>query len=268
MSFPSTRPRGLIVSAKNSAQIRFDTYLAAQGLVVSRHQAGDLIRRRQVKLDGRICEQADKRLDVNGRYRIQLLIAQPYVSRGGYKLAAALDTFKLPVKDRLAFDIGASVGGFTDVLVRRGARQIVALDVGTQMLSSQLAEQTNILAFNRSDIRTFVWPPHLSLPDLIVADLSFISLTKIMPALVKFCHATTDVLVLAKPQFETQAGELSKGVIKNQAQRREILRGFEAWLKSNDWRILAKTDAGLKGLKGNLERFYLLKSCVIQSKRH
>ena len=248
------------MSDKNKPQIRFDAYLAARGLVASRHQATDLIRRRLVKLDGHICDRADKRLTVDGRYRIQLLAGKPYVSRGGDKLAPALDVFRLPVTGRLAFDIGASAGGFTDVLLRRGASLVVALDVGRQALSPLLAGRERILAFPQTDIRDFVWPDGLPLPDLIVADLSFISLRKVMAELAAFCRPESDVLLLVKPQFEGQPDELNAGIVKNQTRRREILSHFEAWLKGNGWRVLGKSDAAVKGMKGNLERFYWVRS--------
>ena len=249
------------MNAASKRRIRFDTYLARQGLVTSRHQAADLIRRRQVKLDGFICDQPDRRLDPAARYRVRLLIDVAYVSRGGYKLAAALDTFGIQVAGRLAFDVGASAGGFTDVLCRRGARHVVALDVGRQPLDPTLASLEQVRAFNRTDIRVFSWPEDLPLADLITVDLSFISLTKIMPCLAGFCRPDTDVLLLAKPQFEAGAGELNRGLVKNRVQRREILSCLEGYLKASNWRVLAKTDAAIEGLKGNLERFYLVRYC-------
>ena len=253
------------MNAVSKRRIRFDTYLAHQGLVASRHQAADLIRRRQVKLDGFICNQPDRRLDPAGRYRVRLLTDVAYVSRGGYKLAAALDTFSMQVEGRLAFDVGASAGGFTDVLCRRGARHVVALDVGRQPLNPALDSLERVRAFNRTDIRSFVWPEDLPLPDLITVDLSFISLTKVLSSLAGFCRPDTDVLLLAKPQFEAGAGALNRGLIKNRIQRREILSRLEEYLKESNWRVLAKTDAAIEGLKGNLERFYLVRFCGFDS---
>ena len=255
------------MSAASKRRIRFDTYLVRQGLVVSRHQATDLIRRRQVKLDGFICDQPDRRLDPAGRYRIRLLSSEAYVSRGGYKLAAALDTFGVQVEGRLAFDVGASAGGFTDVLCRRGARRVIALDVGSQPLNPSLAKLEQVMVFNRTDIRVFSWPEDLPLPNLMTVDLSFISLTKVLPFLAGFCRPETDVLLLAKPQFEAGAGELSRGLVKNRTQRRDILRHLERHFKENNWRVMAKTDAAIEGLKGNLERFYLVRFCGFGSKR-
>ena len=244
------------MSGKSSSRVRFDAYLAAKGLAASRHQATDLIRRRLVKLDGRVCDQPDKRLPVTGRYRIQLLSGRPYVSRGGDKLAAALEAFSLPVAERLAFDVGAGAGGFSDVLLRRGACLVVALDVGRQGLSPRLGGRERILAFPATDIRDFAWPDGLPLPDLIVADLSFISLKKVMAELAVFCRPKSDVLLLAKPQFEGRPADLNAGIVKNQARRREILAQLEAWLKNNGWRVMGKSNAAVKGLKGNTERFY------------
>ena len=248
----------LIVNVKNS-KIRLDEYLVLKKLVASRHQAGDLIKRKQVKVNGRFIDKPAFRLDLSLKQRVQLKLAKPYVSRGGYKLASVAETLNLSFKNKLVLDVGANQGGFTDFALRRGAEFVVAVDVGKQALAPNLVLRENVRSFNQIDIRDFVWPEDLHLPDVIIADLSFISLTKILDDLLKFCQQKTEVLVLAKPQFEAEGYDLQKGIVKNQAQRREILKRLESWFKDNTWVVHAKSDSQITGLKGNLERFYLLK---------
>lgn len=243
---------------EKNKRIRLDEYLVFKKMVASRHQAADLIRRRLVKINGRHADKPATRLDPNQRWRIQLQLKQSYVSRAGYKLEAAAETFQLDFKGKTVFDVGAHKGGFSDYALRAGAKRVVAIDVGRQALDPALLSRPEILAFTRTDVRDFVWPDALALPDFIIVDLSFISLTKALGHLTKFCQANTWVLALAKPQFEAEGFELRAGVIKNQAQRREILKRLEAWFKDNRWAVLKKADSALAGLKGNLERFYLL----------
>ena len=252
------------MAAKNN-RIRFDEYLVLKKNINSRHHAADLIRRKQVKLNGRIIDKPALRLDLNRRQRIQLQTGQLYVSRGGYKLESANKILNLSFKDKIILDAGAHQGGFTDFILRQRAGYVVAVDVGRQALSPSLSSRDNVLAFTQTDIRDFVWPQHLALPDYIVVDLSFISLTKVLADLLKFCHQTTQVLVLAKPQFEAEGYTLRKGIVKNKLQRKAILGRLEIWFRENQWIVKMKTDSKITGLKGNLERFYLLKPVRIGS---
>lgn len=240
--------------------IRFDEYLVLKKLVSSRHHAADLIKRKQVKLNDRIVDKPAFRLDPNSRQRILLKSGRPYVSRAGYKLEAAAETLGLRFKGKIVFDAGAHQGGFTEFALRRSAKSVVAVDVGRQELAPSLRQNENIFAFTQTDVRDFVWPAQLDLPDLIVVDLSFISLTKVLDSLLRFCHAKTEILLLVKPQFEAEGYTLQAGVVRNRLQRRAILKRFEVWLKTNNWVVLGKTDSKVAGLKGNLECFYLLKS--------
>ena len=245
-----------------SDKVRFDEYLAAEKLVGSRHQAADLIKRGQVKLNGRTITKPALRLDLGRKQRVQIKTGRLYVSRAGYKLAAAAETLGVDFKGKVVLDAGAHLGGFTDVICQSQAATVVAVDVGKEALAAHLRQKDNVLSFNRTDIRDFGWPKQLALPDIIVADLSFISLTKVLDGLRRFCRSRTEVLVLAKPQFEAEGYDLQGGVVKNNLQRRAILRRLEAWFKENGWVVLGKTDSKVAGLKGNLERFYLLRPPV------
>ena len=239
--------------------LRFDEYLVAEKLVGSRHQAADLIKRGQVKLNGRVVSKPALRLDPRLKQRIQLKTDQLYVSRAGYKLAAAAETLDLRFGGKTVLDAGAHLGGFTDFMHQQGADLIVAVDVGKEALAPHLRRQDNVLAFTRVDIRDFSWPQGLALPDVIVVDLSFISLTKVLDSLLRFCRPMTEVVVLAKPQFEAEGYDLQAGVVKNSLQRRAILRRLENWFKEHGWAVAGKTDSKVPGLRGNLERFYILK---------
>ena len=246
------------MSGKND-KIRFDEYLAVRQLAGSRHQAADLIRRGRVELNGRVVSKPALRLDPKLKPRVRLKDGRLYVSRAGYKLEAAARTLGVGFKGKVVLDAGAHRGGFTDVICRQAPAAVVAVDVGKEALAPHLRRSDNVLSFTRTDIRDFEWPERLPLPDIIVADLSFISLTKALGCLLRFCRAGTEVLALAKPQFEAEGYDLRDGVVKNSLQRRAILRRLETWLRENGWAVAAKTDSKVAGLKGNLEKFYLLR---------
>lgn len=243
---------------KDIKKIRLDDYLVKYRIVVSRNQAQDLIKRGQVKLAQKIVKKPALQIEDTAKQRVQLL-NQPYVTRGAYKLEAALEKLNLNIENKLVFDVGAHQGGFTECCLKFGASQVVSIDVGAQQLHPKLLKHPRVIAFTKTDIRNFKWPKDVALPDLIVADLSFISLKLFLNDLKKFCQVQTQVLILAKPQFETQPNYLKKGIVKNEAQRRQILNQLEIYFKEEAWRLLAKTDSKLTGLKGNKERFYLLK---------
>ena len=246
---------GFIVSAKNK-KIRLDEYLVRRQLVASRHQAADLIKRKQVKFNQTFIDKPAFMVDVSLNPRIHLKVNPPYVTRGGDKLAGVSQILNLNFQDKIILDVGAHRGGFTDYMTRQGARLIATVDVGQQALDASLNKE-HIISFTKTDIRNFKWPAQLDLPDMITLDLSFISLTKILNNLLVFCHPKTQILALVKPQFEAGGHDLKNGIVRR-SQRQVILNVFETWLKENNWRIKAKADASLKGSKGNLERFYLL----------
>ena len=256
MSSLSIPVRGLIVSDA-SKKIRLDHYLVERGLVPSRHQAADLIRRRLVKVNQHILSKPAHLLAVDGRWRIKLL-RPVHVSRAGDKLADVVEPLGLRFKQAVVLDVGAHRGGFTDCVNRLGARLIIAVDVGTQQLVDDLRLQPHIISFTKTDIRDFSYPDQQPPPDYILLDLSFISLRHILDGLRPLCQPQTKIVALVKPQFEGQRQDLSKGVVKNRAYRRRILTNFEQWLKQHNYLIIRQAEARLSGLKGNLERFYLL----------
>lgn len=177
-----------------------------------------------------------------------------YVSRGGDKLSGAAAKLKLDFRNKIVLDVGSSTGGFTDYALNYGAAKVIAVEAGTNQLHPALRDNPKVSLYEKTDIRNF----EVSLkPDIILIDVSFISLRQVLPAAAKLAHKETQIIALLKPQFEAVPKDLNKGVIKNDTLRRRIIKDFESWVKKY-FIIRAKADSGIAGTKGNLERFYLL----------
>ncbi len=238
--------------------MRFDEYLVSKkGL--SRSRAQDLIKRGKVRLGTKIITKPAWK--VQGSERIQILEREDYVSRAGHKLSSAAEALGVDFAGKVVLDIGSSTGGFTDYALQQKAKSVVAVDVGTDQLHPKLRLDARVDLYEKTDIRDFAWPEGTEAADIVVADVSFISLSKILPTVSKLVSKNTQLLMMAKPQFEVQQSrgiKLNNGVVKNSKDRRQILTDFEHWLKDNDWVIAGKRDSELAGSKGNIERFYLL----------
>lgn len=185
--------------------------------------------------------------------------ANNYVSRAEGKLAGAARAFSYDFRGKVVLDIGSSTGGFTEYALARGAEKVVAVEKGTRQMKAplrfdpriDLREKTDIFSVKREDL------PKI---DTILADVSFVSLTKVLAyAKMKIARSNTDFLVMLKPQFEARENQLNKGVVKNEKVRREIIKNFETWLAQNGFLIVGKRDNEVVGKNGNQERFYLLK---------
>lgn len=232
---------------------RLDQVLVAHGLVTSRSQAESWIRLGKVSVDGKIVTKAGH--FVNEDSQIELKITERYVSRAGLKLASVAETLKLDFRDKNVLDVGSSTGGFTDYALQHGAKKVIAVDVGTDQLHPSLHSHEKIELHEQTDIRDM---QKLSVtPDIVVIDVSFISLRDILPHVAKLSSKQTIVAAMLKPQFEAPRDAKHKGVIKNDAMRRAILKDFEAWAK-NYFVILDKADSEVAGARGNRERFYKL----------
>lgn len=203
--------------------------------------------------------------------------------RGYIKLSDAVKFFGFNFKDKTVLDIGSSTGGFTEFALKNGAKKVIAVEKGTNQMKSPLRLDPKIDLHEKTDIfnvktqgdtfkdRKLRQAPlstsdkaqpciFISKPDVIVADVSFLSLTKILKyAKINLSRSDTDFLVMLKPQFEARPDQLHKGVVKNEKIRREIIKNFELWLKQNNFLIIKKRDNDLAGKNGNLERFYHLK---------
>lgn len=179
---------------------------------------------------------------------------------GYQKIAGAVEALRFNFRGKTVLDIGSSTGGFTAYALERGAAKVIAVEKGTRQMQAPLRCDPRVELHEKTDIFDF----KLSIyPDAIVADVSFLSLTKVlMYAKMELAQAATEFLVMCKPQFEAEPWQLNRGVVKNEKMRREILKKFEFWLKQHGFIILAKHDNELRGKNGNRERFYHLKLAI------
>jgi 23S rRNA (cytidine1920-2'-O)/16S rRNA (cytidine1409-2'-O)-methyltransferase len=232
---------------------RLDAELTARGLVTSRSQAESWIKLGKVTVDGKTITKSGH--FVTEAADIKLHTKEQYVSRAGLKLASVAKLLKVSFKDAIVLDVGSSTGGFTDYALQHGAQKVYAVDVGTDQLHPSLQGHERIELHEKTDIRDFI---PAQTPDVIVIDVSFISLREILPHLAKnVAGKQTKIMAMVKPQFEAGRHQINKGVIKNDNVRREILKDFEIWAKDL-FVIEDKRDSEVAGSKGNRERFYLL----------
>ena len=233
---------------------RLDKALVERGLVTTRSQADNFIRLGYVFLNKKIVQKSGTM--VSDSDEIKLEKKETYVSRAGLKLASVAEYFHLNFQDKTILDIGSSTGGFTDYSLRHGAKKVFAVDVGTDQLHPSLRPNPKIALYEKTDIRDFYADESI---DIIVGDVSFISLREILPHVAENLMNTNTVLIaMVKPQFEAGRHQVNKGIIKNDKVRRQILSDFEDWAKKY-FIILDKKDSEVAGSKGNLERFYKLK---------
>lgn len=233
---------------------RLDKALVERGLASTRSQADNFIRLGYVFLNKKIVQKSGTM--VSDADEIKLEKKETYVSRAGLKLASVAEYFHLNFQDKTVLDIGSSTGGFTDYSLRHGAKKVFAVDVGTDQLHPSLRPNPKIVLYEKTDIRDFYADEAI---DIIVGDVSFISLREILPHVAENLMNTNTILVaMAKPQFEAGRHQVNKGIIKNDKVRRQILSDFEDWAKKY-FVILDKKDSEVAGSKGNLERFYKLK---------
>lgn len=233
---------------------RLDQLVVARGLAPTRSQAESWIRLSEVTVDGRVVTKPGH--FVEDTANIQMTAKEQYVSRAGLKLASVAAAFKADFADAVVLDVGSSTGGFTDYALRHGARKVFAVDVGTDQLHPSLRGDNRIELHEKTDIRDFTPTETL---DIVVIDVSFISLRQILPHIATISGPTTQIYAMVKPQFEASRQQItSSGVIKNDSVRRTILKDFETWAKQY-FVINDKADSQVKGARGNVERFYYLR---------
>ena len=223
-------------------------------MVASRSQAESYIRMGKVKVNGRVVQKAGTL--VTEADDITSNISEQYVSRAALKLQSAAQALKLDFAGKTVLDVGSSTGGFTQFALQHGAVKVIAVDVGTDQLHPALRSDPRIELHEKTDIRDFTTRERI---DMVVGDVSFISLREILPHVASLVDANADIVAMVKPQFEAGQSSLKhKGVIKNDKMRRDILKDFETWAQQH-FRIIDKADSGVAGSKGNVERFYLLR---------
>ena len=229
---------------------RLDVLLVERGLAETRARARAAIMAGEVRVNG---ERVDKAgTPVLRDAQIEVAAPMPYVSRGGFKLAGALDTFGVAVAGRVCADVGACTGGFTDVLLQRGAARVYAIDVGQGQLDWKLRQDARVVVLERTNARYVE-----SLPEpveLVVIDVSFISLRIILPAVTQWLGPAADVVALIKPQFEAGPESVGKGgIVRDAAVRRRVLEEVLGWAVGNGWGVAGLTLSSIQGADGNVE---------------
>lgn len=232
--------------------VRLDKALVQLGLVTTRSQAESYIRLGRVKVAGRFITKPG--YFVHDLSLVELDQPEQFVSRAGLKLASVADKLAVDFRGKTVLDVGSSTGGFTDYALSRGARRVICVDVGTDQLHPQLRRDARVELHEKTDIRDFATDQSVN---IILIDVSFISLREVLPHLAGLATRQTQVVAMVKPQFETGNRLKNRGVIKNDTERRHILRDFEQWVKRY-FLLRAKADSAVAGARGNRERFYLL----------
>lgn len=236
-----------------SRGVRLDQALAGLGLVASRSQAESYIRLGKVTVNGKTVTKPGFFVrDIN---QIKLNQDEQFVSRAGLKLKSVAEKLNLNFSGKTILDVGSSTGGFTDFALSRGAAKAICVDVGTDQLHPKLRSDERVELHEKTDIRDFHTDQNI---DIIVIDVSFISLREVLPHIARnLANNQTEVVAMVKPQFEAGLKLKNGGVIKNDNERRQILRDFEQWVKQY-FVIKNKADSAVAGAHGNRERFYLL----------
>ena len=238
---------------------RLDQELVTRKLVSTRSQAESYIKLGQVKVNGHIVNKAG--VQVLDGDKLEVTALQQYVSRAALKLESVAKTLNLDFRDKIVLDVGSSTGGFTDYALRNGASKVIAVELGTNQMDPRLLNNPQIELHEKTDIRDFAQnlKGQSFQVDLVVMDVSFISLQEILPSITTIVSSETVIVAMVKPQFEAKnLDQKHKGVIKNDRMRREILKDFETWTQKL-FNIQAKMDSEIAGTKGNRERFYVLK---------
>ena len=234
---------------------RLDVLLVERGLAESRQRAAALILAGKVLVEGRKVSKAGQRVAPEAEVEV-LDQQESYVSRGGFKLAGALDVLSLKVAGLVAMDVGASTGGFTDCLLRRGAKKVYAIDVGYGQLAWQLRQDSRVVVLERCNVRYLTHEHVVELVDLAVIDTSFISLKKVIPKVFEFLQTSGRLLALIKPQFEVGKGQVGKGgVVRDPKLHEQVVGDMEEFCRDQGLEVERVVESSLLGPKGNREFF-------------
>jgi len=233
--------------------VRIDRLLVERGLFDSRAKAQAAIAAGRVTANDRIVPKASDEVATDAVLHAEA--EHPWVSRGGVKLAAALDHFGFDPAGRVCLDVGASTGGFTDVLLARGARCVYAVDVGREQLHPRLRARPQIVSMEETDIRQLDPVRLAERPQFVCIDVSFISLKLVLPAAVSFAQSPARLLALIKPQFEAGRGALKKGIVRNPDVHRAVCNDIAALTASLGWNVAGIVPSPVAGGDGNREFF-------------
>lgn len=252
---------------KQAGRIRADLALVGQGLAPSRERARALILAGEVLQGDRAIAKAGDLVDADALLRLRNE-PMPYVSRGGLKLAHALDTFGVDVRGVVAIDVGASTGGFTDCLLQRGAARVYCVDVGRGQLAHKVATDPRVVVIDKTNIRTMAPDCIPERCDLAVVDVSFISLRLVLPRLPPLLKPGAVVVALVKPQFEVGRGHVGKGgIVRDEAERARALTEVGQAARTLGFAVLEETTSPITGGKGNVEFLLRLRSPEVSSAR-
>jgi 23S rRNA (cytidine1920-2'-O)/16S rRNA (cytidine1409-2'-O)-methyltransferase len=240
-----------------SKRPRLDRVLVERGLAASRQRAAALILAGRVTVEGRRAEKAAQQVAPDVRLEV-LEEDEGYVSRGGIKLAGALDAFSVTVTGLVVMDVGASTGGFTDCLLRRGARRVYSVDVGYGQLAWKLRQDARVVVLERTNVRYLEREQIPEPVDLATIDTSFISLTKVIPRVLGFLSENGRLLALIKPQFEVGRGLVGKGgVVRQPELHQRVVSELERFCRDQGLAVEGVVESPLLGPKGNREFFIL-----------
>lgn len=228
---------------------RLDVLVAERGLAESRQQAQRLIMAGRVRVDDRPVDKPGMRVPIAADIVVEGSL--PYVSRGGYKLAAALEAFQLDVRDWVVADVGASTGGFTDCLLQRGAGRVYAIDVGYGQLAWKLQQDPRVVIMDRTNARYLEALPEPV--DLVTVDASFISLKLIVPMATRWLKPGAPMVTLIKPQFEAGRSRVKGGVVQDPAVHQAVLEDLIDWATSQGMGLLGLIRSPITGPAGNVE---------------
>jgi 23S rRNA (cytidine1920-2'-O)/16S rRNA (cytidine1409-2'-O)-methyltransferase len=241
-----------------AAKHRLDALLVERGLVESRSRAQALVMAGRVHVDGAPVTKAGAPTAADAAVEV---IAPPrYVSRGGEKLETALSAFGVEVGGERCLDVGASTGGFTDCLLQHGAAAVVALDVGRNQLHERLLADARVAVLDGTNARSLDCAALPFRPSLVTADVSFISLRLVLPAVLACAQAQWRAIVLVKPQFEAGRADVKRGVVRDPGVRRRVLQDFAGFATDRGWAVLGVCDSSVPGPAGNREYLVYLAS--------
>lgn len=241
---------------RHTKKIRIDALLLEKGLCENTKLAQAIIMAGQVRVDNETITKSGALVKTDSE--ILILKRNPYVSRGGLKLEAAIDFFKISVQDKVCMDVGASTGGFTDCLIKHGARKVFAIDVGHNQLHERLKNDAKVVSIEGVNFRYFSPELLKQTIEFATIDVSFISLEKILPAIIKCLGRDGRILALVKPQFEVPHINTVKGVVKDNNVRIESINRIRDFAGRLDLECLGGVDSTVKGPKGNIEHFLYL----------
>ncbi|WP_297209438.1 MULTISPECIES: TlyA family RNA methyltransferase [Thermodesulfovibrio] len=241
-------------------KIRLDQLLFKKGITETREKARALIIEGKVLVNGNKVEKPGSMVDESSEIKLcgETL---PYVSRGGLKLEHAIKHFSIDIKDKVAIDIGASTGGFTDCLLQHGAKRVYAIDVGYGQLAWKLRTDPRVITIERTNIRYMERDKIPEPVDIATVDVSFISLKLVIPKVLEFLKPQGEIVALIKPQFEVGKGEVEKGgIVRSEEKRAKAVENIKDFFESLSLRVVGVVESPIKGQKGNIEYIIYAKS--------